>query len=337
MAPASRVTTQDRPQYTRCRARSPRALLQPRDQQLRRRPHRRHREPVRVRRPVRRARPASRSPASLAGPAFALAFLDYNLLGSGAINGDSRDAVGALGRGPRQEARPVPALRRRPVSGRRRRRRAVGDRRLHVDVALPVRAADRQHPTQRPDRAARATRTTCATASRRWSTPTPATSRSTSSTTPTRSCAPGSRRSTTCSRRSTRCPTSCVSTCAIPRTCSGSRPSSTPSTRSTPPSSSRATARGRSPRRRRSTVRTARPARPRHRRAPRTRPAGEFATESNAARFTPYYTMFRSGLTGEEEFVILRPFVPFSTNDRTNRAAGVPHGVERSRDLRHSS
>jgi uncharacterized membrane protein (UPF0182 family) len=43
---------------------------------------------------------------------------------------------------------------------------------------------------------------------------------------------------------------------------------------------------------------------------------GEFATESNAARFTPYYTMFRSGLTGKEEFVILRPFVPFSTNDR---------------------
>jgi uncharacterized membrane protein (UPF0182 family) len=44
--------------------------------------------------------------------------------------------------------------------------------------------------------------------------------------------------------------------------------------------------------------------------------AGEFATESNAARFIPYYTLFRSGLTGKEEFVILRPFVPFSTNDR---------------------
>ena len=44
--------------------------------------------------------------------------------------------------------------------------------------------------------------------------------------------------------------------------------------------------------------------------------AGEFATESNTARFVPYYTMFRSGSTGEEEFVILRPFVPFSTNDR---------------------
>jgi uncharacterized protein len=44
--------------------------------------------------------------------------------------------------------------------------------------------------------------------------------------------------------------------------------------------------------------------------------AGEFATESNSARFIPYYTMFRNAETGKEEFVILRPFVPFSTNDR---------------------
>jgi uncharacterized membrane protein (UPF0182 family) len=43
--------------------------------------------------------------------------------------------------------------------------------------------------------------------------------------------------------------------------------------------------------------------------------ATEFATESGVARFTPYYTMFRNGWTGEEEFVLLRPFVPFSTND----------------------
>ncbi len=42
----------------------------------------------------------------------------------------------------------------------------------------------------------------------------------------------------------------------------------------------------------------------------------EFATESNVERFVPYYTMFRNGETGEEEFVILRPFVPFSTDDR---------------------
>jgi uncharacterized membrane protein (UPF0182 family) len=43
-----------------------------------------------------------------------------------------------------------------------------------------------------------------------------------------------------------------------------------------------------------------------------------FATESDALRFTPYYTMFDTGLPDEDdpdEFVILRPFVPFSTGD----------------------
>ena len=44
--------------------------------------------------------------------------------------------------------------------------------------------------------------------------------------------------------------------------------------------------------------------------------ASEFATESSAARFIPYYTMFRNSDSDQEEFVILRPFVPFSTNDR---------------------
>lgn len=43
--------------------------------------------------------------------------------------------------------------------------------------------------------------------------------------------------------------------------------------------------------------------------------ATEFATESDVARFTPYYTMFRDPMTGEQEFVLLRPFVEFSTND----------------------
>ena len=43
-----------------------------------------------------------------------------------------------------------------------------------------------------------------------------------------------------------------------------------------------------------------------------------FADESNTNRFTPYYTMFDTAADGEppnEDFVILRPFVPFSTND----------------------
>ena len=41
----------------------------------------------------------------------------------------------------------------------------------------------------------------------------------------------------------------------------------------------------------------------------------EFATETSVERFVPYYTVFRNGITGEEEFVILRPFVKFSTDD----------------------
>ncbi len=43
-----------------------------------------------------------------------------------------------------------------------------------------------------------------------------------------------------------------------------------------------------------------------------------FADESNSSRFTPYYTMFDTSTPGQpsdENFVILRPFVPFSTND----------------------
>jgi uncharacterized membrane protein (UPF0182 family) len=44
-----------------------------------------------------------------------------------------------------------------------------------------------------------------------------------------------------------------------------------------------------------------------------------FADESDTGRFVPYYTMFDTGVAGErgnEDFVILRPFVPFSTNDQ---------------------
>jgi hypothetical protein len=41
----------------------------------------------------------------------------------------------------------------------------------------------------------------------------------------------------------------------------------------------------------------------------------ELATESQTNRFIPYYTLFRNDATGEEEFVILRPYVPFSRND----------------------
>ncbi|MEX2627351.1 MAG: UPF0182 family protein, partial [Ilumatobacteraceae bacterium] len=44
--------------------------------------------------------------------------------------------------------------------------------------------------------------------------------------------------------------------------------------------------------------------------------ATEFAVESDAARFSPYYSMFRNGLTDEYEFSLLRPFVPFSRDDQ---------------------
>jgi uncharacterized membrane protein (UPF0182 family) len=42
----------------------------------------------------------------------------------------------------------------------------------------------------------------------------------------------------------------------------------------------------------------------------------EFATESAAARFTPYYSLLRNDVTGEVEFSMLRPFVPFSRDDQ---------------------
>jgi uncharacterized membrane protein (UPF0182 family) len=45
----------------------------------------------------------------------------------------------------------------------------------------------------------------------------------------------------------------------------------------------------------------------------------EFASESSTERFIPYYTQFRNGITGVEEFVILRPFVRFSTDDSRTR------------------
>ena len=78
-------------------------------------------------------------------------------------------------------------------------------------------------------------------------------------------------------------------------------------------------ARGRWPRRRASTRAS--------RRAPRQTPATRTETTSRRrpswrrrrrpSRFTPYYTMFRDAAgDGDDEFVILRPFVPFSRDDQ---------------------
>lgn len=44
--------------------------------------------------------------------------------------------------------------------------------------------------------------------------------------------------------------------------------------------------------------------------------ATEFATESAAARFIPYYKLFRNGITDEFQFSMVRPFVPFSRDDQ---------------------
>jgi uncharacterized membrane protein (UPF0182 family) len=44
-------------------------------------------------------------------------------------------------------------------------------------------------------------------------------------------------------------------------------------------------------------------------------PPSELATESSASRFVPYYTLFHNEQTNQDEFVILRPYVPFSSDD----------------------
>ena len=53
--------------------------------------------------------------------------------------------------------------------------------------------------------------------------------------------------------------------------------------------------------------------------APPTAAQSTFAEEANTNRFIPYYTMFDTApageSTGEQEFVLLRPYVPFSSND----------------------
>ena len=43
--------------------------------------------------------------------------------------------------------------------------------------------------------------------------------------------------------------------------------------------------------------------------------ADAFASEAGTARFVPYYSMFRAPGQAEASFQLLRPFVPFSTND----------------------
>ena len=119
-------------------------------------------------------------------------------------------------------------------------------------------------------------------------------------------------------------PPSSASTCAIPRICSGSRPTCTPST-SSRPSSSSATVRGRSRRRRR---------RPSDHRArtpataaggPRRRVRDRVTSERGSSRTT------RCSATGDRQGGVRHPAPIRAVLERrpANRVAGVPHGVER--------
>ena len=75
--------------------------------------------------------------------AFALAFLDYNIIGSGTIDSESQMLWTRSVDDRLQNPRPVPRLRRRPVPRGSRWGCEVGRRRLHVDEPVPVRAAPR--------------------------------------------------------------------------------------------------------------------------------------------------------------------------------------------------
>ena len=70
--------------------------------------------------------------------AFALRFSDINLLISGQIRPESEDPPVPVDPQPGREARAVPALRRRPVSGGGQRTGAVGTRRVHDVIEVPV-------------------------------------------------------------------------------------------------------------------------------------------------------------------------------------------------------
>ena len=128
----------------------------------------------------------------------------------------------------------------------------------------------------------------------------------------------------------------CASTCATPRTCSGCRPTSTPST-----SSSRsdfferegawsvAQAPSIDPR---ETDHATTPGRPRR---PTSRPPTELASESSTSRFIPYYTMFADPSGGGLDRVRAAAAVrAVLARRRAHRAAGLHDGVERSRHLR---
>ena len=128
--------------------------------------------------------------------AFALAFMDYNLIGSGAINQDSqmlwvrnvRDRVEKLAPFLSYDGDPYPVV----LDGHV----LLGGRRLHVDQSLPVRRGGGQrHPPQRGQRHPARRQLRAQPREGRGRRLRRHRSRCTSSTTPTRSCRRGHRRS----------------------------------------------------------------------------------------------------------------------------------------------
>ena len=254
--------------------------------------------------------------------AFALAFLDYNVLGSGAINSDSRDAVGpqrqATGWRSWPRSCPTTAIRTRsrstagctgsstPTRTTSRYPYAQRDRqRRPADSGQRPRPRRQLRPQQRQGRRRRLRR-------RR--------SRSTSydEQDPIIKAWRGCLRRT-CSRPATRCPTELRAAPALP---GGPVPRAdrhaTPSTSSTRRSSSSARAPGRWPRRRASTPASRRRRRRRRRPTP-DRPAGAGRPRRRSRRRPASRRTTRCSPTRPatgEDFVILRPFVPFSTTDQ---------------------
>ena len=126
MAPASRVQQSDRPDYQNVELTRPELYFSP------------SLTGYAIARTTRASGPCAATTAVLRGTAgvqmssfarraaFALAFLDYNVVGSGADQRRLADAVGARRARPGGEAGAVPVVRRRPVPGRRRRPGARG-------------------------------------------------------------------------------------------------------------------------------------------------------------------------------------------------------------------
>ena len=251
--------------------------------------------------------------------AFALAFLDYNVLGSGAIDDDSqmlwvrnvRDRLTKLAPFLSYDGDPYPVV----VDGRVQwvvdayttTSRYPYAQRIGNDVQLTRDSG--------LDRDANYVRNSVKAVVDAYD----GSVASTSATPRTRSSRRGRAPSATCSRRATRCPPSCASTCATPRTCSACRPTSTPSTSSTPERLLRARGRvvggpgaeHRSRGSRRRGTRTA-PTTDRRPAAP-----ADLASESSTSRFIPVlHDVRRRRPARATEFVLLRPFVPFSRADQ---------------------